>query len=274
MTVPLLLVLGIVLLSVVLLVYRHWSREVPVLMYHRVQILPGDRLSVPPEAFARQLAYLQERGFHTISLDSLCTHLAQGAPLPTRPVVITFDDAYEDNFTNALPALRQYGMTATVFAISDWVGRENDWEQYRGKPSCRTMSWEQLRAWRQAGMAVGSHTVSHSSLSRLSDEGIRHELVDSKRTLEEQLGASVDFLCYPYGDFDSRVISEAEQTGYHGALAIFEGTSAWRNPRFALRRIPITGKDIGRAFFMKVSPLHVLSISLRALERKVKRWRK
>lgn len=252
------------------LLYRHQAREIPVLMYHRIADIPGDQYSIPPALFAWHLDFLQRRGYHTISLAAFYAHLAQGASLPPKPVVITLDDGYEDNFTNALPLLAQRHMTAAVFAVAGWVGKYNDWENYPGKPRVRLMTWEQLHAWRQAGFDVGSHTMGHPYLSMLTDTEIAYELTASKRLLEEKLGERVDFLCYPYGDFDRRVQAAAQAAGYKAAFAIYEGTSWLRNDLWALRRVAVPLRTGREKFARRVSPWHVTVIALKKWENRLK----
>ncbi|HEY3375993.1 MAG TPA: polysaccharide deacetylase family protein, partial [Armatimonadota bacterium] len=118
----------------VAMLYRRCAREVPILMYHRIAQIPGDRNSVPPAMFAAQLAYLQRHGYRTITLGALHTARTTGAALPAKSVILTFDDAYDDNLTVALPMLQQYGMVGAVGVITGWVGTPNDWEAYPGKP--------------------------------------------------------------------------------------------------------------------------------------------
>lgn len=252
------------------LVYRHQAREVPVLMYHRIADIPGDQYSVPPALFAWHLDFLQRHGYHTISLAAFHAHLTQGASLPPKPVVITLDDGYEDNFTNALPLLAQRQMTAAVFAVAGWVGKYNDWENYPGKPRVRLMTWEQLRTWRQAGLDVGSHSMGHPYLSTLTDDEITYELIESKRLLWENLGEPIDFFCYPFGDFDRRVQAAAQAAGYKAAFAIYHGTSWLHNDLWALRRVAVplrTGQD---KFSHRVSPWHATAIALKQCESRIK----
>jgi len=99
-------------------------------MYHRICDIAGDPFSISPESFAQQLEFLKKNGYHTITLQMLYQHLQSGIVLPKKPVILTFDDAYEDNLINALPLLNQYEMTGTVFIITSCVGRYNDWDRY------------------------------------------------------------------------------------------------------------------------------------------------
>ena len=265
----------IIMIAVVIIIaiycYHRCSKEVPILMYHRVTDIPGDRLSIPPNLFAAQLEYLQKKGHHTITLAQLHQYLTAGTTLPAKPVILTFDDAYDDNYTNALPLLQQYGMCGTVFAISQWVDADNGWEDFPGKRKFHTMNWEHLREWHNAGMEIGSHTRTHPLLTTLTDDEILNELIASKSELQERLGITVQFLAYPYGDCDARVKKLTSQAGYLGAVAIYDNAPLLRNDLYGLRRIMISSKNSLKDFAMKTSPWHILSIGLRQLERGIKR---
>lgn len=270
LTTIILLALPITAVIALTLAYRRYTHEVPVLMYHRVDDVPRNRLAVPPAMFAEQMAYLQAQGYHSISLAELLAYYIDKQPLPSKPIVITFDDGFVDNITIALPIMQQYGMSGSVCLISDWVDRMNDWEEFPGKVAARTMNWEQLRAWRDAGMGIVCHTVSHPRLNRLNEEEITRELTESKRVLAEQLGQAIDVLCYPYGDFDARVQHIAQATGFKGALAIFERAPLWRFDPYAIRRIPISSRQPLKEFACKVSPWHFLFLLMRKVERGLK----
>jgi peptidoglycan/xylan/chitin deacetylase (PgdA/CDA1 family) len=266
-------ILFIIIVFSIFMMYKRFSQEIPILMYHRIDNIANDRNTVSPGMFEEQLRYLKTHGYTSISLSTLHDHMTSKTPLPPKSVVLTFDDGYEDNLLYALPLLKKYDMTATVCIISNWVGKDNDWEQYKGKPHCRTMSWEQLQEWLQQGMYICAHTVNHPFLSRLSHEDILYELANCKSTLEEQLHIPVDFLCYPYGDFDQRVTSIAGQAGYKAALGIFKNTSFWRNDLLSLKRVVISSRQPLWEFALKVSPLHMLFIGMRILEYRIKQYR-
>lgn len=248
--------------------WRRCARSVPILMYHRVSSFPGDGLSLPAEVFEAQMAYLASHGFHTISLRQLHEHKTNRTALPRKPVVLTFDDGYEDNFTNALPILLKYGMTAAVFVIGERIGKTNDWERLPGRPVSRLMNAAQIRAWREAGLEVGSHTMSHPHLSNLADEDLTRELSESKTVLESLLGEPVHFLCYPYGDFNTRVHEKAINVSYKGAVAIYNGADIWSCDLYALPRLAITSNKQFRDFVLKVSPVHMANLWLHSMKGK------
>lgn len=265
----------IILLIIILLffIYQHIKKEVPILMYHRVATIPNDRNTVTPFMFEQQLQYLKQHGYTTISLHDLYDHFTLNSSLPSKSIILTFDDGYEDNLLNALPLLKKYKMTATVCIISNWIGQKNDWEHYKNKPTCRTMDLEQLKEWLQQGMSICAHTVNHPFLSHLNNEEILHELVSCKISLEEQLHIPIDFLCYPYGDFDNRVKGLAKQAGYKAALGIFKDTNFWRNDLLSLKRVVISSRQPLWEFALKVSSLHMLFIGMRVFEYRLKQYR-
>lgn len=255
---------------VVVFLWRRCASRVPILMYHRVSTFPGDGLSLPAEVFDAQMAYLHDHGFHTISLNHLYEYLTNGTALPGKPVVLTFDDGYEDNFANALPILLKYGMTATVFIIGEKIGKANDWEQLPGRPTSQLMNAAQIRAWREAGMEVGSHSMSHPKLSKLSDEALAWEVSESKAVIESLLGEPVHSLCYPYGDMDWRVRQQAANACYKCSVAIYMGADIWSRDLHALPRLAITSNKPFSDFVLKVSPLHMANLWLHGLKGKRK----
>ncbi|OAM92772.1 Peptidoglycan/xylan/chitin deacetylase, PgdA/CDA1 family [Pelosinus fermentans] len=254
-------------------IYQHLKKEVPILMYHRIALIPNDRNTVSPLMFEQQLQYLKKHGYTTISLQDLYYHFTNNSPLPSKSILLTFDDGYEDNLINALPLLKKYGMTATVCVISNWIGKENGWEQYKDKPHCRTMDLSQLQEWLKQGMSICAHTANHPFLSKLDNEEILHELINCKSTLEEQLHIPIEFLCYPYGDFDDRVKIMADQVGYKAALGIFKDTHFWERDLLSLKRVVISSRQPLWEFAFKVSSLHMLFIGMRILEYRIKQYR-
>lgn len=259
--------LGIATLILVFLI--KFNNRIPILMYHRIATVPGERNSLPPEKFEEQLDYLKKHGYNTITLNDLYNHYSLQAPLPPKPVILTFDDGYEDNFLTALPMLKERNMKATVFPIASWVGKENKWENFNHQLT-RTMNWEQLQQWKAAGMEIGSHTIEHPFLTQCDEVRLLEELMESKRVLEEKLAVKIEFLCYPYGFFDDKTIRTVKQCDYKGALAIFANAPLWKQDMYALPRIPVPSRQPLWEFVVKVSRWHIIFIMLRKLERSVK----
>jgi peptidoglycan/xylan/chitin deacetylase (PgdA/CDA1 family) len=149
-------------------------------MYHRIADIKGDRNALSPEKFEKQLQYLSNNGYSTINMNQLYEHYATGLKLPPNPVCLTFDDGYADNLYTAMPILKKYNMIGNVFVISDWIGKENKWEDF-GKAPTVTMTEKELLEWQNAGNYIGSHTVSHPFLSTCTNQQITQELLQSKK---------------------------------------------------------------------------------------------
>lgn len=265
------MILYLLVVLVFVLFYFKFQHYVPILMYHRIADVPGDRNALPPEKFKEQMDYLAARGFTAVTMRMVRDYYHHGVPLPSKPVLLTFDDGYVDNLSEALPILRERNMMGVVFPITNWIGRKNEWENFH-KEATTTMDWTQLKAWRDAGMEIASHTVNHPFLSQCSPEQLEKELRESKSLLEHTLQTPIDFLCYPYGDFNGNVANAAKDAGYHGAFAIFDHAPVWRINSYALPRIPIPAKQKMWEFKLKVSRIHVIFICLRQWERSIKRF--
>lgn len=208
------------------------KRQIPVLVYHRVGYTT-DNFTVTPERFAADLQTLQRRGYSTISLEQLQIFVDdRNIELPDKPILITFDDGYIDNFQNAYPILKQHGMVATFFIITDKL-----WTEDRLNP-------ERIVEMAQGGMSFGSHTVSHKRLGELASADLHDELAISKAVLESVLGKNVNAIAYPQGSYNDNVIAEAQNLGYITGFTVREGVCSNNSPDFELRRIPIFKFDI------------------------------
>lgn len=209
------------------------NRQIPVLAYHRVGYTT-DNLTVTPERFTNDLESLQEWGYCSISLEDFQKFIDdRNVNLPDKPILITFDDGYLDNFENAYPILRKYGMIGTFFIITDML-----WTKDRLAP-------EHIAEMSQGGMSFGSHTVTHRALAELDYATIYNELVNSKATLESVLGKNVNAIAYPRGSYNEAVIEIAQNVGYITGFTVKEGLCIKESPDFELRRIPIFKYDRG-----------------------------
>lgn len=209
--------------------------SVPILMYHYLSDAPegADRyrvdLSVSPALFEQQLAYLQQQGYQSISLYDLLGALTQGLPLPEKPVIITFDDGYRDNYENALPLLSQYGFTATFFVLTEVTNL--------GEPDY--MSWDQMRAMQAAGMDIECHARVHEELTANNDERLAWQVLGCSEAIESQLGRRPRFVAYPSGVFDERVIQYFASDNFWGGLTTQQGKLHDSSGLFELKRLRV-----------------------------------
>jgi peptidoglycan/xylan/chitin deacetylase (PgdA/CDA1 family) len=229
--------------------------RVPILMYHHISSLPPATalnygLTVTDQNFTQQLAYLQAHGYHPILLRDLFAAMYQHKKLPSLPIVLSFDDGYNDNYTDALPILRRFHFHGEFNIISAYPGITLGVNSY--------MTWPQLHALIAAGMEIGSHTVDHQDLGLMTEVQIRHELRDSRATLQAMLGINVQFLAYPSGEpfrsgtvaAQQLILSLMPQYGYVGALLDGPVSTSLQNARtpFQLSRIRVSGGEGLSAF--------------------------
>ena len=192
---------------------------VPILMYHRIDRLspalsPVQRgLTVPPDEFAAEMRWLHANGYRALTQRQLWNALMLGRKLPAKPVMITFDDGYRDVFGKAMPVLRALHLHATAYIITDRIDG----------PDPSFLTWGRIRSLERNGIEIGSHTVNHLDLTTLDAADARHQLVASKRQLEQRLGHPVRFLAYPAGKHDAAVVALARQAGYLLAVTTVPG---------------------------------------------------
>ena len=215
----------------------------PILGYHRVGRFRDDHVpTVSAEAFERQLAFLARRGYRVVPVETFAACLREGRPFPRRSIAITFDDGYEETLSVAWPLLKRFGLPATVFITPMEIGRPG------------FLTWAQAGTLAQEGMAIGSHTMSHSYLPLVSGEQLARELSASKRVIEEQLGRPVHVLSYPVGGFTQEVQTLAREAGYLAACTTNRTSALNGRDPFALRRIKVTELDANPlAFWAKLS---------------------
>jgi peptidoglycan/xylan/chitin deacetylase (PgdA/CDA1 family) len=206
--------------------------RVPILMYHRVNAAPPPSqrpLTVHPADFARQMRWLKQHGYRTITQRELSDALFLGKRLGPKPILITFDDGYSDVFHKALPVLKRLDMRAMAYVISGRTLRSDT----------VFLTWHLLRALERDGVEIGSHTVEHRDLTSLSDGEALRELVQSRRAFERRLGHPVQWLAYPYGAYDSRIERLARRAGYVLAVTTEHGVVQSARRPLALRRLRI-----------------------------------
>jgi peptidoglycan/xylan/chitin deacetylase (PgdA/CDA1 family) len=194
--------------------------SVPILMYHRIDVvkptLPAitQRLTVDPSDFAAQMRWLEVHGYHTLAQAQLFRALEHGARMPSKPIVITFDDGYRDIFGKAMPILRRLRMRATAYVITSRISG----------PDVSFLTWPQLHSLERSGIEIGSHTVHHTELPSLSDPEAQQELIRSRRVLEQHLGHPVQWFAYPAGAEDPHAVELVRQAGYVLAVTTKPGT--------------------------------------------------
>lgn len=221
--------------------------DIPILNYHKIDYL-YHALSLSPQQFEEQMAYLHDQGFNTITPDQLMDHLNHGKPLPEKPILITFDDGYLDNYTNAYPIMKKYGFTGTIFVVTSFIGVDE-----------RFMNWGQVREMKKNGFVFGSHTVSHAALTKVTREQALEELTLSRKDMEKELGTKPRYFAYPTGAYNKQIEELVKQSGYKAAFTIRYGQAGVESNPYALERIPIfRGAQTFRSFFVRLNAAPIL----------------
>lgn len=221
--------------------------EVPILNYHKVDIL-NNALSISPQEFEEQMEYLNKNNYHTITPDQLLAYLKSGKQLPDKPIMITFDDGYLDNYSNAYPIMKKYGFTATIFVVTNLVNHDE-----------RFMTWNQAKEMQKSGFVFGSHTANHTSLTTLTKEQVMNELNQSRNEITRQLGKPPKYFAYPTGTYNLEIEDMVRKAGYKAAFTIEYGQVGADSDLYLLQRIPIfKGQRTFRSFFIRLNGAPIL----------------
>lgn len=186
------------------------SVAVPVIVYHGVrpnyigETADVKRYTIEPDTLERELTYLRDNKYNVISLGALSRFFDEGVPLPPRPIVLTFDDGWKNQYIYAFPLLKKYGFTATFFIFTSAVGHKN------------FMTWDEIREMDTSGMTIGGHTRTHPYLTKITDPvALTKEISGGKQVIEDHLGHSIDTFAYPFGLYNATTTREVRGAGYH-----------------------------------------------------------
>jgi len=206
---------------------------VPIMMYHSVNYEKNLEVNtIHPVNFTRHMEFLRRNHYNVISLDELVKSMEQSKSLPPKSVVITFDDGYRDNYTYAFKTLKQYGFPATIFVVTDEIGKEGH------------LTWKQIREMGKNGITIGSHTRTHAYLPDISKEEQMEQIEGSKRILEKRLGHRVNFFAYPTGGFSEQIKGIVKEAGgYRAACTTNRGYSRLNKDLYELKRLRFGDED-------------------------------
>jgi peptidoglycan/xylan/chitin deacetylase (PgdA/CDA1 family) len=222
------------------------TMRVPVLLYHKID-KPGDGVLVrggftPPARFARQLGYLKKQGFAFYTTSELIQHYREHGVFPRNGIALTLDDGWKDNYFNAFPILRQFGVKATVFLVPSCIGEVSIKAMAPGEKPRAHLSREEILEMSRCGIEFGSHTVNHRWLPDLPLTEAKYEIEESKRQLEELVQQPCNVFAYPAGFYNEAVKELVAGAGYQAAFTTDYGPSEPLDI-FALNRIEILRRD-------------------------------
>ncbi|HEY2160688.1 MAG TPA: polysaccharide deacetylase family protein [Solirubrobacteraceae bacterium] len=223
------------------------NATVPILMYHVINPPPAGApfpgLYVPADEFAQQMEALKSAGWHAVTMDELRANWTRGVPLgPGKPVVVTFDNGYTSQYTNALPVLKRLG----------WVGVENI--QLLGlPPSQGGLTDQQVRGLISSGWELDTQGMSHADLISLNSAGLQYQITHARQLLRSRYGVAVNWFCYPSGHYDSTVIDAVKGAGFTGSTTVVPGWAARANDPYRLPRLRVLGGTSGPALLQQIA---------------------
>ena len=235
------LVVGVLAILSTLIFFLPEPEGFPILEYHQVTDAPLDPdfevYNVPPEEFAAQLDYLQAQGYTTITLQDFMRAVHGKATLPEKPIVLTFDDGYSDNYSEMFPILKAHKMTAVVYVITNELGKKN------------YLKLDELKAMQNYGIEIGSHTADHLPLTTLDKEMQRRQIRESKIFLEWSGLKTIYSLSYPNGAFDSELEKILREENYLTAVTGEAGLNNLKMNPYELYRVHIRKPRFGLTEF-------------------------
>lgn len=202
---------------------------VPVLMYHNIdENALVSKLSVSPQSFRAQMDFLKRYNYNVVSLEELAD-LMRESRIPYKTIAITFDDGYENNYTNAYPVLKELGLEASIFINPALIGKDG------------YATWDEIIDMAESGViSIGSHSMTHAYLPDLPQQKLDMEIFDSKRSIESHIRKTVSAFSYPAGGFNGYVRDRVIKAGYKIAFATNPGEKYPKHDLFAMKRIRIS----------------------------------
>jgi peptidoglycan/xylan/chitin deacetylase (PgdA/CDA1 family) len=222
---------------------------VPLLMYHVIAAPPAGApfpgLYVEPQLFAEQMQALEQAGWHAVTQDQLEAYWRHGVPLgPGKPIVLTFDNGYQSQYTQALPVLERLG----------WVAVENI--QLSGlPPSQGGLLQRQIKGLVSAGWELDTQGYSHADLVTLDESELHYQVTVARETVQRRYGVPVNWFCYPSGHYDSRVIAEVKAAGYTGSTTVVPGWGQPDGDPYRLPRLRVLGGTSPQALLSEIAAI-------------------
>lgn len=217
--------------------------RVPILMYHVIASAPAGEtypeLWVPPARFAAQMRALADAGYEAVTLEQLTAGWNEGAPLPERPIVVTFDDGYLSQSTNAGPVLKRLGWPGVLYLTARNLGA--------------SIPEGSVRKLLRSGWELGAHTATHPDLRTLDAAGLQREIDDVRIELRARFGQDVLAFCYPAGKYDASVIAAVKAAGYTTATTVDPGWAGPGSPPFELPRVRVDPTDTPAGLVNKIA---------------------
>jgi peptidoglycan/xylan/chitin deacetylase (PgdA/CDA1 family) len=211
------------------------KKEVPILCYHNIKELSASAgemtktYTVTPANFAQQMKALSDEGYHSILPDQLYEYLVHDAPLPTNPIMITFDDTRGEQYSLGAAEMKKYGFKGVFFVMTVSIGRPN------------YLTKEQIKSLADSGNTVAAHTWDHHMVTKYAGEDWNTQLIKPKKKLEDIIGKPVTYFAYPFGLWNKEAIPQIKKSGYQMAFILSTKRDSI-DPLYTIRRIIVAGQ--------------------------------
>jgi peptidoglycan/xylan/chitin deacetylase (PgdA/CDA1 family) len=216
---------------------------IPILLYHSIAERASPKFepwTVTPGDFQAQMQYLSDRGYTALTVSELTNYiLGNSQPIPSQPVVITFDDGFANFYSQALPTLAQFGYNATIYIATAYVMGTSRWLDPEGSGDIPMLTWDQISALADQNVEVGAHSHTHPQLDTLPSTQADQEIRISKSLLEDHLRRQIQSFAYPHGYHNPQVRRLIQAAGFTSACAVKHAMSSPEDDRFAFSRVII-----------------------------------
>lgn len=210
--------------------------SVPILLYHHIAVHQSvSTYYIPPDRFEEQMSLLQQWGYTTISVELLVKAIKEGAELPAKPIILTFDDGTESTYSTALPIMRKYNFTGVAYIVYNYIGANG------------YLNADQIYDLYASGWEIGSHSLSHADLSKYPNKQ-KDEIVESRKRLQSLLGIPILSFAYPYGTYNGESLSYVHEAGYIAAMGLGKTSLQGNKNLFYLSRLAVRGTDDLKSF--------------------------
>jgi peptidoglycan/xylan/chitin deacetylase (PgdA/CDA1 family) len=233
------------------------AERATVLMYHRVGTATNDwerKYCVAPRQFAAQMRLLRAKGYRACGIEDFVAWLGGQGPLPQGAFVLTFDDGFLGVYEHARPVLAELGWPATVFLVSQLLGKRDVWTETENPGQTQPLlARHHIEQMAREGFSFHSHTRRHADLPTLDDGGLVDELAGARADLQDLLGHSVPYIAYPYGRYDDRVRNATIAAGYTAAFTVQPGFNRPGLDPYRVRRLDVWGTDTPAMLLRKMN---------------------
>ncbi len=217
---------------------------VPVLMYHKIgEPTVNKILNISESDFRKQIRFLHGLGYEAVTFAETVAGVYDDAPLPKKPLCLTFDDGYLGLMKHAKPILDEFGWKATLFIPTKWIGQLNHWCKHHEKPLSQLIGLDDIRELHKQGWEIAGHTHSHVHLDRIGIDEAEKEIAFGTSGIEAIIGRAPHTFCYPYGGYNQDTIALVKKYGYVGACTTKSGIAMKTEDPFLIPRVKIATRD-------------------------------